>query len=62
MNLRTWSVTEAHDNTGIPASSIRRLLEEGSIAGNRIGRVWRVRDSEVVAGIPSVETRRARRW
>jgi excisionase family DNA binding protein len=42
VNLKTLSVTEAAQATGMPADAIRRLLDSGEIAGNRLGRKWRV--------------------
>lgn len=42
-HLKTISVTQAAEATGIPAKTIRRMLERGDIAGNRAGgKVWRV--------------------
>lgn len=40
--LRTMTVTEAAEATGIPAESIRRPLDRGELAGNKIGTKWYV--------------------
>lgn len=42
MNLRTLSITEACEATGLSRPSMYRLLENGAVAGNRIGSRWRV--------------------
>lgn len=40
--LLTITVAEASRATGIPVKSIRKLLEDGKLAGNRVGKNWRV--------------------
>jgi excisionase family DNA binding protein len=45
------TVTEAVQQTGMPAAAIRRLLESGQVAGNRIGKVWRVSADSLAAWI-----------
>jgi excisionase family DNA binding protein len=36
------SITAACAATGLPRSSMYRLLESGAVAGNRVGNRWRV--------------------
>ena len=40
MNLRALSVTEAHQQTGMPRTAILSLLESGQVAGNKLGKKW----------------------
>lgn len=51
MNLKTLSVSEASNETGMPRETIRRLLESGAVSGNRIGRNWRVSEASLIAWI-----------
>jgi excisionase family DNA binding protein len=50
------TVTEAVQQTGMPAAAIRRLLESGQVAGNRIGKVWRVSADSLAAWIHRTPT------
>lgn len=56
MNLRTLSVTEAAKETGMTAATIRRLLDTGAVAGNRIGKNWRVSAASLSAWINRTPT------
>ena len=42
MNLRTWTLSEAHRETGIPVKTLRQMVDRGDIAGNRSGKLYRV--------------------
>lgn len=49
MNLRTLTISHAHELTGIPKSTLRRLFHQGAIAGNCIGNRIRLSEASVEA-------------
>lgn len=49
MNLRTWTLREAHQQTGIPVKTLRKLIDDGTLAGNRTGKLYRVSVESLVA-------------
>lgn len=52
-NLKTITVTDAANATSMPAAAIRRLLEDGAIAGNRVGRKWWISEKSLEAWVNS---------
>jgi excisionase family DNA binding protein len=60
MNLKTLTVRQAHDATGIPIITLRKLLESGQVAGNRVGAKWFVSEASLHAWINRVPEAPAR--
>ena len=57
MNLKTLSVPDAIAATGMPQTAIYRLIKEGAVTANRIGRRWRISEASLEAWV----TKRAAR-
>lgn len=48
-NLRTLLVSEAHQRTGIPSTTLLKLVKSGQLAGNRTGNRWRISEASLAA-------------
>ena len=48
MGEKYLSVEEAAEILGVHIDTLRRWLREGEIKGEKFGRLWRIRESELV--------------